>query len=118
MATLGDLERAVMELLWSAPDPLTATALRDRLQTDDRSPAVTTILTVLTRLEAKAFVSRDRGSRPHSYSPVMSREAHTAALMHEVLGSASDRDAVLARFVGQVSVDEAHTLRALLDPGR
>ena len=37
-----------------------------------------------------------------------------AELMHEVLGGASDRVAVLERFVGQVSRDEAETLRRLL----
>jgi hypothetical protein len=37
-----------------------------------------------------------------------------AELMHEVLGSAPDRDAVLARFVGQVSASEAEQLRKLL----
>ena len=37
-----------------------------------------------------------------------------ADLMHEVLGGASDRTAVLERFVGQVSPEEAETLRRLL----
>jgi hypothetical protein len=37
-----------------------------------------------------------------------------ATLMHEVLGSASDRTAVLERFVGQVSSDDAEALRRLL----
>jgi len=35
--------------------------------------------------------------------------------MHEVLGSAPDREAVLARFIGSVSATEAETLRKLLD---
>jgi hypothetical protein len=35
--------------------------------------------------------------------------------MHEVLVSAPDREAVLARFVGSVTDSEAATLRKLLD---
>jgi hypothetical protein len=34
--------------------------------------------------------------------------------MHEVLGSAPDREAVLARFIGSVTDNEAETLRKLL----
>ena len=72
----------------------------------DRKLAPTTILTVLSRLEAKGFVIRDRRSRPHLYAAAATREDHMAELMHEVLGGASDRVAVLERFVGQVSRDE------------
>jgi len=34
--------------------------------------------------------------------------------MHEVLGSAPDREAVLARFIGTVTEQEAETLRKIL----
>ncbi|MCW1249112.1 BlaI/MecI/CopY family transcriptional regulator [Acaricomes phytoseiuli] len=122
MATLGELERSVMDLLWQQPDPLTANELRDLLTHTQNPPtgraakelAVTTVLTVLSRLENKGLVERERNSRPHHYQAVTSREEHTAELMHEVLGSAPDREAVLARFIGSVSSEEAITLRKLL----
>ncbi|SEC16932.1 Predicted transcriptional regulator [Paramicrobacterium humi] len=120
MATLGELERTVMDVLWSAPDPLSASDLRDKLlakaseTAGRRQLAATTILTVLSRLEAKGFVSRDRSQRPHLYVAVTTRADHTAELMHEVLGSSPDREAALARFIGQVSPAEADTLRSLL----
>ncbi len=115
---LGDLERAVMDVMWDSPDPLTATGLRDALNasgSQGKDLAITTVMTVLSRLEAKNFVVRDRDARPHLYSAAMTREDHVAELMHEVLGSASDRDAVLARFVGQVTQHDAERLRRLLD---
>lgn len=120
MATLGELERTVMDVLWSSGDPLSASDLRDRLvaagtgASGRRELAATTILTVLSRLEAKGFVSRDRSQRPHLYVAVTTRAEHTAELMHEVLGSSPDREAALARFIGQVSPSEADTLRSLL----
>lgn len=125
MATLGELERSVMDLLWQQPDPLTANELRDLLSQTQSSPAthvgkelaVTTVLTVLSRLEKKGLVERERQTRPHRYQAVTTREEHTAELMHEVLGSAPDRQAVLARFIGSVSADEAATLRQLLVEG-
>jgi predicted transcriptional regulator len=123
MATLGELERAVMDLLWEHPEAITANTLRDLLSqrpastaraADTRSLAVTTVLTVLSRLEKKGLVERERSTRPHRYRAVTSRADHTAELMLEVLGSAPDREAVLARFIGTVSDGEAETLRKLL----
>ena len=119
MATLGDLERTVMDLLWSTPGAVTANEVRDAIAEAPsgqagRELAVTTVLTVLSRLEKKGLVERERDSRPHRYRSVTSREDHTAELMHEVLVTAPDREAVLARFIGSVSESEAATLRKLL----
>jgi predicted transcriptional regulator len=111
MASLGDLERAVMERLWAADGPVAATTLREELA--DRGVALTTVHTVLTRLEQKGFVVHD-DARPRGFSARSSRTDHTAELMHEVLGQAGDRQAVLARFVGSVNPDEARMLRELL----
>lgn len=107
-----------MDLLWDSPAALSATELRDRLAAGETSPrelAVTTVLTVLSRLEKKDFVSRDRDARPHLYCAVTSRADHMAELMHEVLGAAPDREEVLARFLGQVRPDEVDALRRMLD---
>jgi predicted transcriptional regulator len=125
MASLGELERAVMDLLWAGHEAATANTLRDKLATsteangdaaahEGKELAVTTVLTVLSRLEKKGLVERERGTRPHRYQAVSSREEHTAELMHEVLGSAPDREAVLAQFIGSVTESEAETLRKLL----
>lgn len=109
---LGDLERSVMDLLWDRPGPRTANEVRDALAGD---LAVTTVLTVLSRLEKKGLVHRDGGRRPHRYAAVSSREDHTVGLLNEVLGSVPDRQAVLARFLGGIGPDEAAAVRRLLD---
>ncbi|WP_309071347.1 BlaI/MecI/CopY family transcriptional regulator [Arthrobacter sp.] len=120
MATLGELERTVMDLLWGTQEAMTANTLRDALAlapegtAEGKDLAVTTVLTVLSRLEKKGLVERERDTRPHRYRAVTSREDHTAELMHEVLVTAPDREAVLARFIGSVSESEARTLRRLL----
>ena len=111
MASLGELERTIMDRLWAAEGPVSAADLRESLA--DRGLALTTVHTVLTRLEQKGFVVHD-DARPRRFSPRTTREEHAAALMHEVLGQSADRQAVLARFVGSVSEDEARLLRDLL----
>lgn len=116
---LGELERAVMDLFWDSSAALSAPDIRDRLALGTtgagRELAVTTVLTVLSRLERKNFVTRDRTTRPHLYLSVTSRASYMAELMHDVLGAAPDREAVLARFVGSVGPDEADLLRRMLD---
>ncbi len=116
MATLGDLERSVMDVLWAADEPLGAGEIHDRiaaLRGDEH--ALTTVMTVLSRLERKQLVDRSRETRPHRYRALLSRAEHTANLMHDVLSSSRDRDAALARFIGGVSRDEARTLQRLLN---
>lgn len=111
MASLGELERSVMTLLWDSGQALSANEVCDQLSED---LAVTTVLTVLSRLEKKAMVNRERSSRPHRYSAAASREEHTVEMLNEVLGTAGDREAVLARFIGGVSESEAASLRRIL----
>lgn len=112
---LGSLERDVMESLWAANHPQSAYDLASGLTTSDgRAPAPTTVLTVLGRLERKGFVVSDRSARPHRYRPSASRAEHMADLMHQVLVASDDRRAVLERFVGGVSADDAELLRGLL----
>lgn len=111
MASLGELERSVMSLLWDSGQRFSANEVRDQL---DESLAVTTLLTVLARLEKKGMVVRERTTRPHRYAAAASREEHTVEMLNEVLVSVPDREAVLARFVGGVSESEAAALRKIL----
>ena len=66
MASLGELERAVMDLLWAGHEAATANTLRDLLAQstaahggaaghEGKDLAVTTVLTVLSRLEKRAL---------------------------------------------------------------
>ncbi len=113
MVGRGELERAVVDVLWDASEPMTARAVTDALT--GRELAVTTVLTVLSRLEAKGIVRRARDGRAHTYEAVAGREEHTADLMRQVLDTAGDRDDALARFVGSVSSDDIEALRRALE---
>lgn len=113
MARLGELERAVMEVLWSADGPRTAREVADSLA--NRELAKTTVLTVLSRLESKGRVERCRDRWAHTYTPTATREDYIAELMDEALGDAADRTAALVRFAGRVSPEEAAALSGALD---
>jgi predicted transcriptional regulator len=101
-----------MNVLWAAPEPMPAKAVGAAVGADH---AVTTVLTVLSRLERKGVVRRERNGRAHTYRAAASREDHVADLMREALGTAADTDAALARFVRGASPEEAAALRKALE---
>src|SRR3954453_1562650 len=113
MTRLGELESAAMQVLWSAPGPVTAREVADGLAA--RGLAYTTVLTVLTRLEGKGLGRRGRARRAHTYVAVASREDHIAVLMQQALGQAGDREAALQHFARTVTPAEADALRRALD---
>lgn len=109
MTPTGQLERAVLDVLWNSPEPLAAKDILGALA--ERNLAITTVLTVLERLGRKKLVARDRDGRAHLYRATMSREDYVADLMLEALGQAPDRDAALTRFLGGATRTDTEHLR-------
>lgn len=78
-----------------------------------------TVLTYLTRMEAKGLVSIDKESNPHIYRAALDREScqkdeRQSFLRHVYSGSAGD---LIAAFLKEetISAEERERLRALLD---
>lgn len=116
MAGLGELEKAVMEHLWSAGEPQTVRQVYVDLSSR-RELAYTTVMTVLQRLAKKGLVNQRRSDRAHQYSPVHTRDELVAGLMVDALSAGTEsgeRVGALVRFVEQVTPDEADALRAAL----
>jgi predicted transcriptional regulator len=108
---LGDLERAIMEVLWQTDSALTVRQVSNGLT---QSLAHTTVMTVLDRLAKKGFARRERDGRAWRYRPAATREAYVAELMLTALAQTGDRDAALARFAQSVSGAEAEVLLGAL----
>lgn len=116
MTRLGDLERAVMDVLWdgaSSGGGATVREVADALA--GRELAYTTVMTVLDRLAGKGMVEREREGRAWRYRAAASREAHIARLMLDALDLGGSRDAALVRFARSVTGTEADVLRAALN---
>jgi predicted transcriptional regulator len=109
---LGELERAIMEILWQTESSLTIRQVSNGLI--QRNLAHTTVMTVLDRLAKKGFARRERDGRAWRYRPAATREAYVAELMLTALEQTGDRDAALARFAQSVSGAEAVVLREAL----
>lgn len=104
-----------MDLLWEERDGLTARELTQGLP---QTLAMTTVLTVLNRLQRKGLVQRASVGRWYRYSAAATQAEYTAALMVEALGSEGDSHAVLEHFVQAVSPEQMNSLKRLLDRER
>ncbi|MER6130304.1 BlaI/MecI/CopY family transcriptional regulator [Streptomyces sp. NPDC001795] len=107
----GELESGVLAALWAADGPMTARQVRERLPGD---LAYTTVLTILSRLYDKGMLVRHRKGRGYAYEPARDEASHTAERMHTLLERGSDREAVLTRFVSELSEQDEQLLQRLL----
>ena len=111
--SLGELERAIMDVLWDSTEPLTVRQVGLRLT--NRDLAHTTVMTVLDRLAKKGFARRQRDGRAWRYQAAANREAYVTELMLHALDQTGDRSAALASFARRVSDSEAEVLRRALE---
>jgi predicted transcriptional regulator len=104
---LGELETAVMELLWRERE-LTVNQVEERLR-QRRQIAHTTVLTTLDRMHRKGYLTREKSGKAFVYAPRYSREEFERGLAQEVLGALLGGlgEPVLSTFVELVGEDEA-----------
>jgi predicted transcriptional regulator len=106
----GDLESAIMDVMWAAERPHTVREVRERMSYP-RPVAYTTVMTVMDILHRKGVLCRDKQGRAWRYWPAEAREEHDARLMAEVLHSGGNKVATMRRFVERVSDDDMESLR-------
>lgn len=111
----GELEQAIMQVVWSTDHPVSGREVVDQL-TRSRPVVYTTVLTVMDRLARKGILDKHPTGKAHTYRAVQSREAYTAQRMASLLGSGGDPTAVLLRFVEQFPPEHTAKLRAALQP--
>lgn len=111
---LGELETAVLEVLWQTTVPRTVREVLTVLASR-RKLAYTTVQTVLDKLHRKGWARRHRDGRAYAYTATTSREETAARVLHSLLNSAEEVDAALLHFVSFVSSREQDVLRDALN---
>ncbi|MEH6820448.1 BlaI/MecI/CopY family transcriptional regulator [Dietzia psychralcaliphila] len=129
---LGELETAVLELLWDEcaagtgdavdagaadrSDDLSVRQVTDLLSRT-RPLAYTTVMTVLAHLYDKGAVSREKVGRGYRYRPARSREDFGADALGELLRGSGDAEKLLLHFAtregGGLDPEEASVLRRI-----
>ncbi|MDQ3175618.1 MAG: BlaI/MecI/CopY family transcriptional regulator [Acidobacteriota bacterium] len=104
---LGELQSAVMEVLWDNPG-LTVNQVEERLQRR-RDIAHTTVLTTLDRMHGKGYLTREKEGKAFVYAPRYTREEFERGMAQEVLGALLGKftGSALSAFVDLVSNDGA-----------
>ena len=86
----GELEAVVLGCLWDSKEPLTSIQVQEKVSGSGEI-ALTTVLTVLSRLEEKSLVVREQGvSRSLVFRSAESRQEHTARVMLRMVDEESN----------------------------
>ena len=110
---MGELEAAVMDVLWDAGGWGTPGEVHDVLSSG-RPLAYTTVMTILVRLWQKGRVERERDGRAYAYRPLQTREEYAAARMRDVLVGVADRPTTLNYFLQALKPADRAQLRRML----
>lgn len=117
---LGELQRAVMEIVWRRGEASVHDVLKELSRR--RKPAYTTVLTVLQKLEKAGWLAHRNEGKSYIYMPTASREEAGAGSVRGFLKRVFEGDAV-AMFQhlireSDLSDEELGELRALIDEKR
>ena len=105
---LGDLEREVMEVIWTNASPtLTVREVSEYFP----DHAYTTIMTVLSRLSTKGFLQEAKRGRLNTFRATASREDYITGLILDALAHTEDRQAALAHFAEALAPIDRSFLR-------
>lgn len=75
---LPDAEQEVMQAIWACQPPVARSDI-EAILFQDHPMAMTTLLTLLTRLSEKGFLTIEKIGRRSYYTPQVSQEAYLAA---------------------------------------
>ena len=119
MKRLPESELEIMQIVWKKPAPVSRMTIEVDLE-KSHSLAPTTILTLLTRLCEKGYLSLEKDGRTNLYSPLVSERDYLASESRSFL----DRlfDGSVANFAtalcdSGITKEELEELRQLLEKG-
>lgn len=117
---LPDAEFEVMQALWACTPPVPRAEMEEILK-DTHPMALTTLLTLLTRLAEKDFIKIEKVGRSARYIPLVTQEAYLASQSKRFFdklcqGSLSTFAAALCN--SGLTKEEISELRDLLDRGK
>lgn len=115
---LGELEAAIMEVVWHTDDAMRVRDVLDKLDSA-RQPAYTTVMTVMDNLYRKGWLSRELDGRAYSYRATRDRLQAATDALRELLADSGDPAAALLHFARSATTAESRALtRGLKERGR
>ncbi|QOV38542.1 BlaI/MecI/CopY family transcriptional regulator [Streptomyces ferrugineus] len=115
MRSFGELEQAIMDVVWAEGTPLTVREVLEHLNRERPQPlAYNTVQTVMDILRRKGWLDRAKDGRAFRYRATKSREEYAASLIDQVWATGADRTATLVRLFDDMDEAEVAELRAAL----
>lgn len=115
---LGEAELEIMQVLWGNAEPMTSSHILKQLQ-GKRRWQLSTLMTVLSRLAAKGFLTCDRTGPVNRYLPIITENDYKAGASGSFLGRLyhnSVRSLVATLYDNEmISETEIRELREYLD---
>ena len=118
---LPDAEFEIMRAIWRCREPVTSPILTEklRLTLPEKDWKQQTVMTMLVRLEKKAFLHSEKNGKERYYSPVVSEEEYMqveARSLRQRFGGARVTGLVKSLFDGgDLSEEEISDLKKWLD---
>lgn len=116
---LPEAEQEVMQAIWACAAPAARTDI-EKILFKTHPMAVTTLLTLLTRLGEKGFITIEKNGRRSYYTPRVSREEYLASQSRTFFEKLCGKNvSVFANALcdSGLTKDEIAELRALLERG-
>ncbi len=117
---LPDAEQEVMQALWACKPPVARTDI-EKILFQTHPMAMTTLLTLLTRLSEKRFITIEKNGRRSYYTPCISQEEYLASQsknLFEKLCGGNLSTFANALCGSGLSKEEINELRTLLERGK
>ncbi len=116
---LPDAELEVMQAVWACTPPVSRSQI-DEILKDSHPMALTTLLTLLTRLSEKGFLRIEKTGRRAQYIPLVAEEEYLAEqskrFLHKLCGGNLSTFATALCNSG-LTKEEISQLRGLLEKG-
>jgi len=110
----GELESAIMGCLWDRPEGLSSNQILALLGDDEL--AITTVLTVLSRLGNKGLlIKQQEAGRKLLFIATKTREAHIASLLLDGVQDSTNPSLVFSHFASLLSSNQLQKLKDVLD---
>ncbi|MEY4411222.1 MAG: hypothetical protein RLZ69_796 [Actinomycetota bacterium] len=116
----GELESALLDVLWDAAESdseaqLSSQEILQRVAPDG-SLAITTVLTVLSRLVEKGLVTREAGAgRSLLFAPASSRAQHDAGLLMKIFEGSENPLLAFSHFAKSLNAQQLADLQRSLN---
>lgn len=113
---LPDAELEIMQAIWSLQPPVTAAEVQQKVSRDWKA---TSVLTFLSRLCDKGFLSCEKQGRSNHYTPLITQESYlqreSCSFVDRLCGGSVKNLVASLSDAGALSARDIDELRAFLD---